>query len=200
MRKFLSMVMVVCGLLCTTADAKKSETEAEIVKRLNNLTVAQKKLLNETYSHGKNYGYAEELSGILMTESDFGKTLVNKRDGGSYGAFQIHLPSYMKDKNLKGKNIAKSLSSKLVNDTRYNRSIAIDMLNDWNKHYSNKRTNKDKAVLASYNAGTKGLASPKGREYANKVSFRGKVIAKWIASTNKMSIAYKKPLDKNKKV
>ena len=201
MNKILSMVMVVGSLLCTTADAKKTETKAEIVNRLNNLTPAQNKLLTETYNHGKNYGYAGTLGGILMTESDFGKNVVNKSDGGSYGAYQIHLPSYMKSNNLKGKKTAKVLSAKLVKDSSYGRNIAIDMLQDWNRVYAkSKSKNKYKAVLASYNAGTKGLSSPNGRAYANKVAMRAKVIEEWMEARNKIVLASRKTVDKSKKV
>ena len=208
MKKIISTVVMLLSLfLATTANAKYVETEAEIVNRLNSLSWDQRKLLIDTYFHAKNYGYADTLSGILMTESNFGEVMVNPHDGkgtkypGSYSAYQIHLNSFMECNGLKGKDTANRISNKLVKDQAYARNIAIKMLQEWEDLYSRKNApNAYKEMLASYNAGNKGLDSPKGREYANIVSFRGKVIGKWIQS-NKSSklVAYKKTIIKTKK-
>lgn len=159
-----------------------SSTVERYYKELKNLSDTQKIALVEFYVYGQDYGYDEILAAIAWKESSLCTQKISSGDGtmGSYGCMQVQLYYDLKVKkaDMKKKTI-NTVKNMHINNNTYNAHAAIHNLNKWKeRHGGNIRH-----ILASYNAGTKGLRSPIGAKYAEDILIRSKAIKKYLQTS-----------------
>lgn len=167
-----------------------SFAKASYKEELNNLTPDQMAVFMHSLSEGKNDDLSLTLAAIAWKESHFGNNKVNKTDGkhGSYGTHQILLTtaaSYLKKNkivnvNLKNKKQKEVLIKFLTEKEEISSYFALEEL----KYWSGRHKGDWKKMVASYNAGNKGINSEAGEKYYKDVAYRVKLIKEYIASNN----------------
>lgn len=172
MRIFL---MVLVSL--TLCFSKSFEKELE---RLNDM---QLNTMIASLKMGKDTKTDFILAAIAWRETGFGRIRANESDGkyGSYGAHQILLDTFMirykEIYDLLGKEVVKKL---LMWSDEISAKLALVELSYWDKRHKGNM----KKMLASYNAGNKGINSSKGLAYANDVLARAKAIEKYVTKND----------------
>lgn len=148
-------------------------------KELERLSDAQLETLVTSLRVGKDYKMDFILAAIAWKETNFGKIRVNEKDGkfGSYGPHQILLDTFM----LRYTHLCDMLGEKAIkhmltySDT-INAKMAMEELAYWHKRHKGNLTK----MLASYNAGNKGINSPRGLAYSKDVQARAKALEKYV--------------------
>lgn len=151
-------------------------------KQLTQLNDKQFVILVKSIKHGEKYNKGEKLGAIAWRESNLGKYVANPKEGkyGTYGVYQSTVEADRPKHNMKHTlaNV-KKMRQLLLNDLMFAANDALTELKYWESCYKDKK-NKDKVVLASYNAGTKGIKSSNALAYADDVMLRTKVINKYV--------------------
>lgn len=192
----MKRIVLILTLLAVSLFGK---SEKEIVDYLNNLNINQRTFLKDTYYGCKDRGYGATLSAIAMRESDFNENRINLNDGagtkypGSYSGYQIHFNSYVQIKRLSRETASKELQ-KILDNPEYARTIAMDMLDEWQAIYKKKGTNEVMFwTLASYNGGTRVSKNEDAKAYAKDILLWSKVITKYMQDAEASKIlVYKK--------
>lgn len=159
-----------------------SDKLSSYIKELDKMSETQASYLVASYYAGDKIGMGLSLAGIVWKESNFGKYIVNSKDGkyGSFGLAQILLTTAMKRNNVKGKQAREELKLRLMTDHAFNLKQAVNELRYWKEYYTGKTKYVTLRTVASYNAGWKGY-SGKGKEYSNDVKIRRLAILKWLS-------------------
>lgn len=176
--KLMSILVLMLLAVSTLFGAStKSSNYNKYYKELENLSSEQIAILFDSYYHGKEHDLELTLAAIAWKESSFGKFKVNSKDGkyGSFSSYQIKLDTHAKANNIEEFAHIIEEASKLLHDNDYAAQVAIKNLLYWKE-----RRSTYSGMLASYNAGNKGLKNPKGRAYANDVKLRVKVLSDFI--------------------
>lgn len=174
MRKILIIMMIFTSI---TLGATKSVYR--YVQELKGLTEQQALVLVFAFESGVREDLSLTLASIVWKESSFGQNTINDNDGkyGSFGLAQILLSTSASRHNVKTKRGLKRLRLKLLNDHNFNLSEAVAELTYWRKVYKNNGSKYwFTLMLASYNAGWKGIRSSKGKAYAQDVLQRIKAL------------------------
>lgn len=160
-----------------------SETKESLyLKELNSMSQAQASFLVASYYAGDKIDMGLTLAGIVWKESNFGKYIVNSKDGkyGSFGLAQILLQTAMSRNNIKTPEEREALKLRLITDHSFNLDQAVTELGYWKKYYTGKTKFLTLRVVASYNNGWKGYKG-KGKEYSDDVRLRRKVLLIWLS-------------------
>lgn len=174
MRKILIIMMIFASI---ALGANKSVYR--YVQELKGLTEQQALVLVFAFESGVKEDLSLTLASIVWKESSFGKNTINNKDGkyGSFGLAQILLSTSASRHGIKTKRGLKNLRLKLLNDHNFNLREAISELTYWRKVYQNNGSKYwFTLMIASYNAGWKGIRSSKGKSYSKDVLQRIKAL------------------------
>lgn len=193
MKKLFLLLMVV---MVTTLFGAKNQKTAEVSNYYNDLgklSNDQRKVLIEAYIAGESNKLEKTLVAISWIESALGERLENLSDGkyGSYGRYHALLETVLDRNGMKHDKATRiAVAKKLKTDLNFANSEVIAELMYWSKVHKNKN-NPYREMLASYNAGTKGLRSGAGQSYANDVVKRVKAIELYMKNNKQLIAAYK---------
>lgn len=194
MKKILAILLILCSFVFGKGyDAAAVDKH---YKRLTELSPKQKEVLFATYTKGKKQGF-KEISAIAWNESNLGEVMINPKDGkyGSHGTYHALMDTVLARYKLKpSKHNITVIGDRLRTDFEFSSNEVIAELKYWKQRYRNDPNQYDK-MLASYNAGTKGLNSTFGVAYKNVTKNRMLAIERYIKNNQKAYIAY---LDKHK--
>lgn len=193
MKKLLLLLLVV---LTTTVHAAAKPVKSKVkpvavnsersvetyYNSLSKLTEQQKETMLKAYIAGKQYKLENTLVGVAWIESNLGERLSNPTDGkfGSAGTYHALIEESLKAHGLKPtkENIA-MMKYKLSHDFNFASSEVVRELRMWQDVHKGK-PNPYKEMLASYNAGTKGMKSTYGQKYVADISLRVKAVEKYF--------------------
>ncbi len=149
---------------------------------LNNLSSKQIEVLKDAYNCGLNDDLSLTLIAIAWKESYLGLAVINPRDGkfGSFGAYHLLLQNVLLREGLRAtySNIYKT-RNKILDDSEFSCKYALVELNFWHKKYKGNKGWYRK-MIASYNAGHRGIRSKRGRRYADDIIKRVQTLKIYI--------------------
>lgn len=150
-------------------------------KQLERLDTKQLKIMIFSYQMGKEHDLGYSLAAIAWKESNFGKFLINLQDGemGSYGVYHILLQYAVARNKIKSDWDISRYAEQLVFDNELCANEAISELLFWLK-YHKRHNNKWRRMFASYNAGTYGIDTAKGKLYADDAVHRVRALEKFF--------------------
>lgn len=179
MKKILALLLVLCSFVFAKGyDAQAVDKHYKI---LLDMSPKQKEVLFATYTTGKKHGL-KVISAIAWNESNLGEVNVNLKDGryGSYGTYHALMDTVLARYKLKpSKHNIAVLSERLKTDFEFSSNEVIAELKYWKNRYK-KDSNQYEKMLASYNAGTKGLNSTAGIRYKEVTVNRVKAIDRYM--------------------
>lgn len=193
MKKLFLLLMVVITTTLFGATNQKTAEVSNYYNDLGKLSNDQRKVLVEAYIAGESNKLEKTLVAISWIESSLGERLENLSDGkyGSYGRYHALMETVLDRHGMKAdKSTRIAIAKKLKTDPNFANSEVIAELTYWSKVHKNKN-NPYREMLASYNAGTKGLKSGAGQSYANDVVKRVKAIELYMKDNKQLITAYK---------
>ena len=144
----------------------------------DDLTSSQHKVLQKSYSYGKEDDLGETLAALSIVESTAGAHLEGpgKRDGGHYGPFMLALGNVLKREggkkykdlnaqqvlNKTPKSKRKAVINRLKTDIAFAAKHAKEELRYWRE-----RTSSNREMLQAYNGGYDAIGS--NQKYPNKI-------------------------------
>lgn len=165
MKKLFSLLFLFSIVFGNTIEINKKEYSS-LKKELQNLKPYQLENLRFSLEYGDQYGLGITLAAIAWQETQFGKRVINTKDGlhGSFCLYQVQAAVAAKRYNLQPET-AKDI---LLNNIGFCGKAAVDELLFW----KGRKDNTFPKMLARYNAGYKGLSNPNGKRYSDSVRKR----------------------------
>lgn len=168
--KIILTLLFMCGVMF--ASEKKVN---QYYQELQTLSKQQVVDMMFAYAKGLPHDLGLTLAAIAWKESNFNTIPVNVTDGkyGSYGMYHVMLDYAAKRHGAKSSFTKNKLAARLLNDKHFASEEAIRVL----RSFASKRCNLH-CQIASYNGGTRGLAIPRARAYAEDIKLRVKALDK----------------------
>lgn len=190
MKKILALLLISFSLLFGRVTDEVAVDKH--YKQLYKLDSKQKEVMFASYEVGKKYDLGYTLVAIAWNESNLGEKNVNKTDGryGSYGPYHALMDTVLSKYGLRGtKHTRDVIAERLKTDFEFSSNEVIAELKYWKERWKHHPDQYDR-MIASYNAGTKGLNSTAGIRYRDVTVNRVKAIERYMKKHQKEYIAY----------
>lgn len=180
MKKVVRLVLVML-MCCGIAYAEDQDEINKYFRQLHHLSDSQLKIMVFSYKMGVEFDLGYSLAAIAWKESNFGLYLMNLADGklGSFGVYHILLEYAIARNKIKSNWDISRYAERLVFDNELCANEAISELLFWKK-YHKKHANVWRRMFASYNAGTFGIDTEKGRIYAEDAVNRVRALERFF--------------------
>lgn len=180
MKKVIRLVLVML-MCCSMAYSEDQDEINRYYRQLYRLSDDQLKIMVFSYKMGAEFDLGYSLAAIAWKESNFGLYLMNLADGklGSFGVYHILLEYAIARNKIKSNWDISRYAERLVFDNELCANEAISELLFWKK-YHKKHANVWRRMFASYNAGTFGIDTEKGRLYAEDAVNRVRALERFF--------------------